>query len=324
MKMECCLKRPRVSEKNRGFALIATLGVMSVLAVLAWSFVYETRMEIKIASWRRAAQTNYYAARAGVHRVCGVILEHWNESANGSGSAWMHDQALYKNVRFAVSTYDITPFCPEAKDRDEGYGMIDEESLLNINVATPEMLMQFDGITSVLAEDILIYRARATIERRDDQVKGKSVTGPIQDISELLEIRGITRELLLGEGGSDSLGRNITCHSSGKVNVNTATPMTLTSLGFDPGEVESVLEYRRAGNDNFESVDAFFNDLGIGKERFGKVISLLTVKSSHYRMCSRAASDDGRAGVTIEARFDMNDDASRFSLWRVVREGIDG
>ncbi len=311
---------------DQGFVLIVTLGIMAVLSVLASSFVFNTRVEIKTSSWRKHALGAYYTARAGLQRTAGIIAAHGEEQANGPASPWWSDKSLYHNIQTGSGTYTIRPFShntvADTAKTPRAYGVTDEESCLNINVATAEMLMQFDGITSVLAEEILIYRARQS--NRGNALKQDQVTisGPITNIMELLHIHGITRDILFGGPDKASrLGNNITCYSSGKVNVNTARPMVLTSLGFSEGEVRAVELFRRR-KENAQSVDDFLTQMNVNKERLQKSIPLLTVKSTHFRMAGTAAILNKASALTILARCDLTDENTFFSLWQVTHDGV--
>ena len=137
---------------------------MTILSVLAFSLSFMARSEIKIASRQKIVAQSYYGARAGLHRTAAIILNHWDETGNGLTSSWWSDPKLYKDVPFADMVYSVVrPF----KNGASVYGIDDEESRLNINIATAEMLMQFSGINSVLAEEILIFRAKKNDPRQN-------------------------------------------------------------------------------------------------------------------------------------------------------------
>lgn len=278
---------------DQGFVLIVTLGIMAVLSILAWSFVFNTRVEIKTSSWRKQALGAYYMARAGLHRTAGILAAHGQEEANGPGSFWW----------------------PELR-------ITDEESYLNINVATAEMLMQFDGITSVLAEEILIYRAKQVSQENSLEQDEATISGPITNVKELLHIHGMSKEILFGKSlGKTRLGNNITCYSSGKVNVNTARPMVLTSLGFSEDEVRAI-ELFRSRKENAESVDSFLTQMNVNTERLQKTIPMLTVKSTHFCMTGTAALSNKAPRLTISARCDLINDITFFSLWQTAYNGV--
>ncbi len=317
LKKRCCPERDA-----KGFALIATLGVMAVLAVLAWSFVFNARAEIKITGWQRHALDAYYTARAGLQRTGGILAAHAGEKANGPGSPWWSDEQLYRNVRLKNGVYSIRPFANNLAKKNDSFGVVDEESYLNINVATPEMLVRFEGITNVLAEEIVLYRARRTTEENTPQKGAPTVSGPICDVGELLRIQGLTKDILFGgQDGDTRLGNNITCYSSGKINVNTARPRVLSSLGFSEEDVDTILLFRGEGQ-NAQSVDAFFEQTGVKKKQLKKNVSFLTAKSTHFRMASTAAILQNISQLTVFGRCDVREANVAFSFWQVAYDGV--
>ncbi len=324
MTMQFLLKKRCSPEHNKkGFALIATLGIMAVLAVLASGFVFNARTEIKITNWQKHASDAYYLARSGIQRTGALLAAHEKENANGPGSPWWSDEQLYHDVRLETGVYTVRPFANNREEKNNSYGIVDEESYLNINVATPEMLMQFDGITNVLAEEIILYRARQTTEDNAPKKDAPTVSGPISDISELLHIQGLTKDVLFGnsKGDDTKLGNNITCYSSGKINVNTARPMVLSSLGFSAEDIKAILLFRSDGQ-NAQTVDTFFEQTGVKKEQLKKNISLLTVKSTHFRLASTASILNNISELTIFGRCDLQKGTAAFSLWQVAYAGV--
>ena len=304
-----------------GFVLIATLGIMSVLAVLAGAFVFNARAEIKISSWQKHAQDAYYVARAGVQRTGGILAAHGEEKANGPGSPWWSDEASYRKVQLQNGAYTVRPFYYDAAEKSGTYGVVDEESCLNINVATPEMLVRFEGITNVLAEEILLYRARLTTDENAPRQNSGTVSGPVCDIEELLQIPGMTREILYGDSDREHrLGNNVTCYSSGKINLNTARPGVLTCLGFSDEDIETILLFRAEGQ-NAQSIDGFFEQTGLKKERLKKNASFLSVKSAHFRMASTATVLKDVSELTVFARCDVGNGTAAFSYWQTAYEG---
>ncbi len=298
---------------------------MSVLAVLAGSFSFLVRTEMKISSFRKASQHDYYAARAGLHRTAGIIRSHWDEPANGLASGWWQDETLYRNIPYEDSAYSIfnTSAALSSRPQQGGgdllfYGLDDEESRLNINVATPEMLMMFDGITSVLAEEILIFRVKQQARQSagPDRDTAEIICGPVHHIDELLQIKGMTRQILYGDGKQTGvLAENLTCCSSGRINVNTVKPAVLTALGFSDQEIHIILQYRKMSLDNILSIGQFFDDLSLDKKKHAKIRPLLTVKSSTFRFVCQAGLPGQRSKATILARLSMETDHMQFRQW---------
>jgi hypothetical protein len=63
-------------------------------------------------------------------------------------------------------------------------------------------------------------------------------------VDELLQVRGMTRDLLYGRPDAPGLAEHVTVFGVGAVNMNTASPVVLRALGFAPAEVELVVARR--------------------------------------------------------------------------------
>jgi type II secretory pathway component PulK len=72
----------------------------------------------------------------------------------------------------------------------------------------------------------------------------RSRNGNIQDVSELLQIRGVTRELYVGMDGRPGLGDLVTALGVTAVNLNTAGPLVLKALGLSDAEIADVVRTR--------------------------------------------------------------------------------
>ncbi len=287
---------------------------MTILSVLAFSISFMARSEIKIASRQKTVAQSYYCARAGLHRTAAIILNHWDEPGNGLTSSWWSDPKLYRDVSFADMVYSVVS---SFKSGAPVYGIDDEESRLNINIATPEMLMQFSGITSVLAEEILIYKTKKMTQDRVEPGDQGQINGPITRLEDLLDIPGMTREILFDtQGESGSPAQNLTCYSSGLVNINTAMPGALLSLGFSVDEVERIRRDRLMQTQPYESIDAFFITTGLDKKKHKKVMKLLTIKSSNFRYTCQARVPGRQMETVIGARLTMGESGMGFSLWQ--------
>jgi DNA uptake protein ComE-like DNA-binding protein len=108
------------------------------------------------------------------------------------------------------------------------YTFIDEESKININSATPEIIASLPGLTLELA---------------------KAITGsplrPFHVKEEILLVEGINEEAF------NQCKDFITVYSNGKVNINTAPVETLRALGLSDNVITTINDFR-IGRDNKE------------------------------------------------------------------------
>ena len=144
--------------------------------------------------------------------------------------------------------------------------LLDEESKININTANKEnllLLFQKLGISEPLAEKI----AYSIIDWRD---KDNQLSHPLEAaedryyqsleypyeskdeafevLEELLLVRGVDEEIF------EKIKDFITIYGDGKVNINTASNVVLSTLGISDELVEKILTYR-AGEDEIEGTE---------------------------------------------------------------------
>jgi hypothetical protein len=119
------------------------------------------------------------------------------------------------------------------------YYAVDEDSKININTASTDVLSRLPGLDMDLATAITGSEVR-----------------PFGLKEELLLIEGITPEIYNG------IKDFVTVNSQGPVNINTAGPEVFTALGFDNDLIEAIREYRSSGKDQVEGTqdDGIFED----------------------------------------------------------------
>jgi DNA uptake protein ComE-like DNA-binding protein len=122
-------------------------------------------------------------------------------------------------------------------DVDYTYSLSNEESRINVNTASAEVLAQVPGFTVDSAQAVF-----------------SSLFKPFEAKEKLLLVKGFTQENL---SAADEF---ITVKSSGKVNINTAPEKVLEYLGIDASAANAVLTYR-TGADGISGTadDKFFN-----------------------------------------------------------------
>jgi len=120
------------------------------------------------------------------------------------------------------------------------YTFIDEESKININSASPEIIAGLPGLTPELAKAIT-----------------DSALRPFHAKEEILVVEGLNEEVF------NNCKDFITVHSDGKVNINTASIETLRALGLSEESIGAINDFR-IGRDNKELTedDGVFENTG--------------------------------------------------------------
>ena len=120
------------------------------------------------------------------------------------------------------------------------YTIVDEESRININTASCEVIARLPGMDLELAQAIMASHLR-----------------PFQRKEEILLVEGMTKEIF------DGIKEFITVYTDGKININTAPSEVLIALGLDETLVKAI-EGFRAGEDGKEATedDNIFKEVG--------------------------------------------------------------
>jgi general secretion pathway protein K len=141
------------------------------------------------------------------------------------------------------------------------YRISDEESRVNVNAAPPDRLdrlltaLGLDKQTRDIVNDSLqdwkdtddLHRVNGA-ESEDYYLKQpvpyRARNGALQDAAELLQVRGVTREIYRGIQGRTALADLVTVVGRSAVNMNTAPAPVLTALGLSAAEVAEVTSTR--------------------------------------------------------------------------------
>jgi general secretion pathway protein K len=200
-----------------------------------------------------------FIARGAVQIAAQIVENDDTPTVDGPYERWSNAEAFFKEHGLSGGWFTIT-----GEEGGEGsssrYGLTDEDRRLSLNTAPSEMLipllMSAGGLTFEDAED-----AAAAIEDwrdEDDDQRPRGAEnfyygslrhayackdGPFENVEELLLVKGITPEVY------QRVAPHVTVHGSGRLNVNTAAPGTLTSLGLSGQGLDAFLYYR-AGEDN--------------------------------------------------------------------------
>jgi general secretion pathway protein K len=140
------------------------------------------------------------------------------------------------------------------------YRITDEAARLNINAASPDRLdrlLTALGVDrqqrDVINDSLQDWRDANEIHRLHGAesdfylrlpVPYRARNADLQDVTELLQIRGVTRELYFGDEGRPGLGDLVTTAGITTVNLNTAAPPVLKALGLSEAEIDDVTQAR--------------------------------------------------------------------------------
>jgi len=254
-----------------------------ILSMLAISVGHRVSLALRMSKYQRDSLRALYLAKAGINRA---IVELENDLTNPNtkdydalNETWSYSEDIFKEIRltdneneYAQVSYDFG----ESKNPQTRFGVIDEESKININTASQEVLVELlkvSGIDDVraqeLAADIPKWRGSLDLDQDTAKFYEDNLGYPCKKekfavLEELILVRGMKE---IEAGKLEKIKSLITAYSDDKVNINTASGQVLRVLGLaaasnlgiseaDVGAlVGNILSFRSKENGYFKSTD---------------------------------------------------------------------
>jgi competence protein ComEA len=337
---------PRVNRKspivnNDGSILVGLLWCVVLLSLLVVGVLHTARMDLMV-------QKNYgdriqarYLALAGVEKAKALLYKNARErSRNGKN----HDGELYdspqqfREMAFGRGTFSVLRRARSDEGNDVAYGVSDEESRLNVNTASAEQLAKLKGLTPEIATAILGWRgggqtAVAEAEYYASlQPSSQPRNAPFETGRELLMVRGISPELLLGQdvhqNGMTEISDDATSDATRFENVSSdeilgwAGVLTVDSAVKEVNAAgEARVNIQSADENKLAGVHGITSDIARaitayrGKNRFQSIADLLDVTPAQNNSSSRqsGANQDASSGPKVISEnlfMDLADDVT--------------
>src|SRR5437870_550537 len=204
----------------RGIALIIVMIVIIVLGILAGGFAYSMKVETTLARNANFERDLEWLGGSGVE-LARYVLAQQMMSPNESYDWLSHKWAGGPGSMYSVTHEALAPISLEKNELGKGHfsiKIVDMERRVNLNTVDQPMLQQalsmvgVDPTTaSTVVDSILDWREpdtnpRITGAKSDYYLKLEPPyyckCGPIEDVSELLLIRGVTPEIYWGPNNS--------------------------------------------------------------------------------------------------------------------------
>jgi general secretion pathway protein K len=282
---------------SRGIALLIVLISITVLSILAAAFAYSVKVETKLAQNADAEAQLLWLGRSGVEYARYVLVQQTTlggEPFDSLNQKWAGGPGSLAESNSVLSGISLDNY--QLGDGKFSVKIVDLERRVNINTAGDPTLQRALSLMGVDADDVSVVSDSILdwIDADDDpHVAGAesdyyrsldppyvAKSAPIDDLSELLLVRGVTpamywgasstnhapaafRQNKLGFGHSPNEARDypfglvdvFTPISSGRVNLNTADVNVLQLL---PGVEEPIAEAiikQRAGPDGEDGTE---------------------------------------------------------------------
>ncbi len=268
---------------NRGFALILTILIVSLAVVLTLQFNNSMWSDLYSSANLRDGIRLRFIARSGVNCALAVLSEDSSSSDSDSlQEAWANAKELSLN---SVTMFENGYFQVEISDLS---GKIQVNQLINkdgtYNETQKKLLMKFLNSEEFRLDsgevENLIDAIKDWIDPDDDVTRFgaengyyRSLENPysckngsIESLSQMILIKGVTRELFYGNEHSPGISSYLTVYGDGKININTAAPLVLGSLSddIDMEMVSDMIEYRSDGGNDLKDPGWYRKVPGMG------------------------------------------------------------
>jgi competence ComEA-like helix-hairpin-helix protein len=195
---------------TRGSILVGLLWCLALLSLIVVGILHTSRIDLlAVKNYGDKIQAHYLAV-AGIEKARALLYQNAHDRSRSSRN---HSGELYdapdqfRDVNFGRGLFRV--FRRGRPDEGGGiiYGIGDEESRLNVNVATLTALTNLDGMTPEIASSIADWRdgdnevtpGGAELDYYlSQQPPYQPRNAPFVSVRELLMVKGVTRELLFG------------------------------------------------------------------------------------------------------------------------------
>jgi general secretion pathway protein K len=324
--------------KTQAFAVVAALVAVIVLTFLAGAFAYSMKVETRLTANANNDEQMLWLGRAGVELARYVLTLDAQQPFDSLNQIWAGGPGTGPETNTALMGLSLDNYPVGAPDPigTVSVKIVDLERKININTAAAPLLQQVFTTMGVNANDISVLSdsiqdwidtddATRPAGAESDYYQGLNPpyfakNGPMDDLSELLLVKGVTPAMYFGSdssGNQDSntpfqhhkLGFNnsasgqepdypfgftnvFTTFSSGKININTADLNVLELIpGMDTTSAQNILKFR-AGPDGVEGTDddtpfqnvSQLSAAGVTPQAAGQIGNYCTTRSTTFEV----------------------------------------
>jgi type II secretory pathway component PulK len=204
--------QPPSSGRRVGLILVAVLWIVAVIGFIGVGFAFRTNTDLKAGYYVRQRMQAQLLAESAIERARALLasVSQSQAAVDRLGDGWddapdlCADQTLEglpEGVYSLIGRIDPT-------DQDLRYGLVDENSKIDLNTATRDMLLKLPGMTEEIADSIIDWRDPDDTPgpRGAESAYYLNLRHPYQcknaafeSVDELLLVRGMTSSILYGE-----------------------------------------------------------------------------------------------------------------------------
>jgi len=297
----------RLLKNNKGFALILTILIISLVVVLTLDFNIFMRSDLYSSANLKDEIKLGWIARSGFNYALAILYEDASESDFDTlHEDWANSRAISSNSavmfedgRFEVRIIDHSGriqinHINKQKDlmtrflSSEQFG-IDPKNVNNLIDAIKDWIDSDNEVTGFGAENEYYQGMEKPYSCKN---------APLELMEELLLVKGVTRELFFGTKEKPGISYYLTTHGDGRININTADPLVLRSLSGQINQeiVEKMLAYREDKKNNLKDPKWYQKVSGLSHITIDP--DLITTSSPHFEIKSEGFKESMNRLVT--------------------------
>lgn len=201
---------------RRGSVLVGLLWCLTLVSVIVISVLHSSQMDSQIVKNQGDRIQAHFLALAGLEKAKALLFQ---DAITRKRAAQNHSGELYdsprhfRDVRLARGTFRVFHQGDSDHADERRFGISDEESRLNINEATAEDIGKLRRMTPDVVASIIDWRDTDNSVTPNGaeseyymslQPPYLPANAPFETVRELLMVRGVTHQLLLGEDDNDN------------------------------------------------------------------------------------------------------------------------
>jgi len=267
----------RKRNKKSGSVLVIALWSLFLLTIFAVQLAVIVRQKITLVHRLDQRDRLFYVAEAGIKKaIVELRKEDAIPDADVFAEPWGNNTESFKDVAVGNGYFNVSYGYAGNRLRRTQFGVMDEESKINLNTAPVDILLNLLQLEGGLDADQAYTIAYAVIDWRDadsffqhpqygaedadyEGLKApyESKDGPFELIDELLLVKGMDEDVFA------RIKDHVTVYGEGRININTVQPAVLKALGLNEKLAEDILAFRE-GEDMIEGTadDRFFTVSG--------------------------------------------------------------
>ena len=280
------MKVLRLYTNQNGIALMVVLWVLVLLMALATEFAFSMKGEVNTTrNFKEDAET-YHLAKAGIHLGMAEVLLPASFHALNPDRGLVIGPPTMKAKEEATEGAKNTYRSIEREGIPLGRGTItysleDENSKIPINKATRNTLVKvltIAGVENGEKRDIIADSILDWIDaNKNHRLNGAendfyqnltppyfAKSAPIENLDELLKVRGINEKILYGNDEQLGLNQFFTVYNLKSINANTASPEVLSVI-FSESQVKLIMSTREEKGFYDNSTSDYFRIRSTGR-----------------------------------------------------------